>query len=239
MDNTKPKKYNLFLKIMFLLLWLVSVFLVIVLLDKPDFAQTEAELWLGFECLNSPLYIISLWFNSYFYGVYSIKNVILMSLFQMSLFYITFALIFTIKYKFSFLKSKHKLTKAIGFLFVSIFAFILGDIVYNIGTLVSCYEKETLWSGTKIICTFTRSTEFRSIASVLIIVDILYLIFGLIEYIFSKNKLTFKENIKMFFKDKQNKSFLILFVFTLIYYLIFFIFNGGIDFIEVEKVFLR
>ena len=185
MDNTKPKKYILFLKIMFLLLWLVSVFLVIVLLAKPDFAQTEAELWLGFECLNSPLYIISLWFNSYFYGVYSIKNVILMSLFQMSLFYITFAFIISLVFKLFFLCSNHKLTKAIGFLFVSIFAFVLGDIVYNMGTLRYCSEN---------VCTYIHNNGFRDVAFALIIVDTLYLIFC--ESL--KNDLMFSLKVNLF-----------------------------------------
>lgn len=132
-NNMKNKDF----KNIFLGFWIASLVLYVFYFFNTSFAQTVNKIILDPGEISIPLvscfFSVAMLFDNIFYYAGSSNSVLWLSMQQIFMCYIAFAIIVVASCKPMFFNSKHKLSRSIQYLLISLSMLVLGVIVYYQG----------------------------------------------------------------------------------------------------------
>ena len=239
-NNMKNKDF----KNIFLGLWIASLIFYVIYFFNTSFAQTVNQIDLDpgeiSISLVSCFFRVAMLFDNIFYYAESSNSVLWLSMQQIFMCYIAFAIIVVASCKPMFFNSKHKLSRSIQYLLISLSMLVLGVIVYFQGTLVRVLDQ---YNDTYVY-EFQHQFIPAWIGVALVGIDIVYLIYGIKEYkINKKNKenirLSFKDKIKFYFSDIQNILLTVLVFFSVFLFLNYYFSIDGYEFVKIKKTFIN
>lgn len=173
------------------------------------------------------------------YYVGDFTNSIIISLYKILLFYISFSTIFILIFKIKFFKYDNKLRRAIQYLFFSFLILVLSMINFYGGHLNHFTYVQT-GNHREMIYVISHELIPVIIAILLMILDIPYLVLGIKEYKSRENRkensLNLKDRCIIYFKDPQSLFMLISLVISIVLYVIVFVVNGGIEYPNPQQV---
>lgn len=221
-----------------IVLWILSLIFGVMYLFAP-FSHDEWKFDSGesgvFEIFNDSFLSYALSFENIENYIGSSKNAFLIISLSVIMVYLSCFLIAVPMIKRFYYKSQFKLISAIEYLSLSVTSLIIGIIIYNKGTIVG-YKRKTYY--------LEHSYTHIILGTILVIIDIIYLLLSIKEYKFKKKNQEYNHKIqkKHLFSGRKIEHIVIssVFIVMLLYLFQYFIKNfDGINYTDVVKVFIN